>query len=442
MNVASFLLLLSAPTARKSASSLAIRITGLALGFLQAVLCARLLGAEGYGMLALALAVAQIAATVALLGLHGLAVRRVAELMAVKALREIRSFTGRALAIAAMTGLGASLILAGAAVAFAGWLAPYDGVLLAASLLVLPVALIQLFRGVTQGAGATVRSQLPGDIIRPALFCAALLIVAATGTMLTPSFGLLLLAAAWLLATAIGGVWCRTAISRPEIGRPDDVAPFRLLAAAIPFLGLNLGAIAMAEAGTLLLGLFAPPDEVGIYQPAARLLVLMTVPIQAAAIAFAPRIAELNARGEIAAISALTRRFTLVTTVGTVVVSLAMALTAPWLLALFGGEFASAAPLVWIFALTQIAHAACGPVGYLMTMTGRTGSALRGQLAGLTANLVGGVVLVYFYGAPGAAMAASFGILVWNFVLVVMVRRQFHFDPTLVSAFRRAPSAV
>lgn len=432
---------LARPLARTSATSLVIRIAGLTLGFLQAVLCARLLGVEGYGTFALALAVAQIAATFALLGLHNLAVRRVAELLANRASSEARRFAGRALGIATLAALALSGLLAVTVVALARWLEPYDAAILAAVLLVVPVTLILLLRGLTQGAGAIIGAQLPGEVLRPALFCLALLGVAATGTMLTPTYGLLLLAAAFAVAAAVAAAWCRLALRSGEEEAPPARSEFRLLPAAAPFLGLSLAAIAMTEAATLLLGLFAEPGEVGIYQPAARLLVLMTVPVQAAAMAFAPRVAQLSARGEIAAVGALTHRFTLATTIGTVVSSLAIALTAPWLLAMFGGEFASAAPLVWIFALTQIAHAACGPVGYLMTMTGRTGSALRGQLAGLAATLLGGAVLVYFFGAPGAALAASIGILVWNSVLVVLVRRQFHFDPTLVGAFRRAAGA-
>jgi O-antigen/teichoic acid export membrane protein len=433
---------LARPLARTSAMSLVIRLAGLTLGFLQAILCARLLGVEGYGTFALSLAVAQIAATFALLGLHNLAVCRVAELLANRASSEARRFAGRALGIATVAGLALSGLLAIAAVALAQWLEPYDAALLAAAMLIVPVTLMLLLRGLTQGAGAIIGAQLPGDVLRPALFCLALLGVSATGAMLTPTYGLSLLAAAFAVAAVVAAAWCRFAMPPGEAETPPACSDFRFLPAAAPFLGLSLGTIAMAEAATLLLGLFAEPSDVGIYQPAARLLVLMTVPVQAAAMAFAPRVAELNARGEAEAVVALTRRFTLATTAGTTIVSLPIAITAPWLLALFGDEFASAAPLVWIFAATQILNAASGPVGYLMTMTGRPGSSLRAQIAGLAVILAGGAVLVSLYGAGGAALATALGILVWNGALLRVVRRQLGFDPSLVSAFRRPAGAA
>ena len=46
------------PVARGSLMSIAIRVAALGLGFLQAVLTARLLGPEGYGTVAVALSIA------------------------------------------------------------------------------------------------------------------------------------------------------------------------------------------------------------------------------------------------------------------------------------------------------------------------------------------------------------------------------------------------
>ncbi|MEY4721179.1 MAG: hypothetical protein RIQ46_904, partial [Pseudomonadota bacterium] len=69
-------------------------------------------------------------------------------------------------------------------------------------------------------------------------------------------------------------------------------------------------------------------------------------------------------------------------------------------------------------------------------MTGRTGLAVLGQSAGIAANLAVGMLLIPQQGAAGAASAAVAALVVWNLVLVVVVRRKLGFDPTLLSALR------
>lgn len=71
-----------AAIARGAVASIVIRTTAIGLGFIQAVLTARLLGPEGYGIVAVALSVATVAATLSVLGLGPLAVRELARLVA------------------------------------------------------------------------------------------------------------------------------------------------------------------------------------------------------------------------------------------------------------------------------------------------------------------------------------------------------------------------
>ena len=75
-------------------------------------------------------------------------------------------------------------------------------------------------------------------------------------------------------------------------------------------------------------------------------------------------------------------------------------------------------------------------LGILLAMTGRTGLAVLGQSAGIAANLAVGLLLIPQQGAAGAATAAVAALVVWNLVLVVVVRRKLGFDPTLLSALR------
>src|SRR5690606_9427459 len=146
------------------------------------------------------------------------------------------------------------------------------------------------------------------------------------------------------------------------------------------------------------------------------------LPVQAASMRFAPRIAELWERGRRDEIERLRRIFTYSTFTLTVCLALALVACGPLLMAAFGPEFEQSARLLWIVAVAQIFNAACGPVGMLLTMRGRTRAALSGQLAGLGVNCAIGLWLIGDYGAMGAAIAMAAGIVTWNLVMFVQVR--------------------
>jgi O-antigen/teichoic acid export membrane protein len=83
-------------------------------------------------------------------------------------------------------------------------------------------------------------------------------------------------------------------------------------------------------------------------------------------------------------------------------------------------------------------NAACGPVGYLLTMSGAGGRALAGQFGGLAVNAVVGILLIPAHGASGAVIAMAAGILVWNFAMLAMVKGRHRFDPSAAGAIARS----
>jgi O-antigen/teichoic acid export membrane protein len=191
---------------------------------------------------------------------------------------------------------------------------------------------------------------------------------------------------------------------------------------ALPFLAMALVGILLGEINTLLLGWLATPHEAGLFQPVARLAPVMVLPVQAAGMRFAPRVAELWEQGKLQEIAHLRRVFTLWTLALTILVAVALAAAGPWILAAFGRDFSASAPLLWIIAGAQIFNAACGPVGMLLTMRGRGNAALAGQLSGLAVSCALGVWLIPDRGAAGAAVAMAGGIVAWNVVMLAQLR--------------------
>ncbi|MCT2557810.1 oligosaccharide flippase family protein [Tsuneonella sp. YG55] len=434
---------LNAPFARATGASIAIQLGAVGLAFGQALLAARLLGAAGYGSVAWAMSVVSVIATVCLLGFGPLAVREIAARRAAGDTAGLSSFVAVSVAVVGLLSIAA----AAGFVWFAGrasWIAgDYREVLALCGLLIPPLAIIALLRGVAQGFGRALLAQVPGDLVRPGILIAAMTAAFVTGTAFGPvPFIRTAIAGTWIAALLLGYLLWRDELS--ALPAPERGARARShLVAALPFLGLGLTGLLEAEASTLMLGWLAGPFETGIFQPVVRIAPLIMLPVQAALMQFAPLVAGHWQRGEIGQIHALTVKFTILTVLVTAGVALAIALAGPLLLGVFGSDFAQGAHLLWFIAAAQVFNAACGPVGTLLIMSDRSGWTLAGQLLGLAVNVAVGLALIPAFGALGAALGMAGGIAAWNLALVVAVRRRFGFDPTLLGAVaalgRRSP---
>jgi O-antigen/teichoic acid export membrane protein len=192
------------------------------------------------------------------------------------------------------------------------------------------------------------------------------------------------------------------------------------------------------EMNTLLLGWLASPHEAGVFQPIVRLTPVLTLAVQAAAMGYAPHVASLWERGERHRIRSATAKFTLTTSFLTLVAALAIAASGPLLMWIFGPEFRQSAPLLWYIAAAQVFNAACGPVAPLLTMSGGSGRALWGLVAGLVVNISVAAMLIPDHGASGAAIAMASGIVVWNVIMLAMVRARYRFDPSLAGVISKS----
>ena len=411
----------SGPIARDAIRSVGIRVIGLILVFAQAVFAARCLGAEQYGIASVVLSLAHIASVLALFGLGQFAVREVARELGV----------GNAVAAATFASASFRWVLALSLSAGVGFIAlalarpipgAYRPALVVAAFVITPVALLQLQRGIAQGLGRIAAAQIPGEILRPGLLVMVLLTISAMWPGIDAPTYVIAFAGTAGVAMLIGHRLSLRVLVRTTGGRGPPGGWPSWGREALPFLGISLVGILLGEISTLMLGWLTSAREAGLFQPIARLAPLMALPVQAAGMRFAPRVAELWARHDHYAIARLRWIFTWATTALTAAIVLALVATGPMLMQFFGDEFVPSARLLGIVGAAQIINAACGPVGMLLAMRGRARSVLAGQLAGLAASFAIGIWLIPSEGALGAAVAMAVGIVTWNFVMLALLR--------------------
>ena len=422
----------SGQIARASAISLFIKVTGLGFSFAQAVLTARLLGAQGYGVVAVTISAVQVIATLCAFGFGPLAVREIpARIAAGEGERLYGFIRGAFIAVVALSVAGGAALAVVAGVTELVRPA-YRTTFEIAGLMVAPLAVIALLRGIAQGFGQIPMAQIPGELLQPVAIVIALGAVAVLGLSFAPTDFLWLTTGAALVAAVAAGVWVWRS-ERSNIVAEHSAGTSASFGAAFPFVALGLAALLQGEMNTLLLGWLGSSEQAGIFQPIVRFSSVLALPVNAAAMRFAPRVAELWQRGETVRIRSVTRKFTLTTTALTFVIALMIAAAGPWLMWLFGPDFLKSAPLLWVIAAAQVFNAACGPVGYLLTMSDRSGWALGGQAAGLAANALAAAILIPSYGAWGAVLGMAAGIAVWNLSMLAMARMRYGFDPSVAS---------
>lgn len=428
-----FRTILAGPIARGTVVSLVIRVAGIGLGVVQAILTARLLGPDGYGAIAFVLSISMIAATVVLAGTEMLAVREVAKYSAERDFLGLRGFLRAirimlvgaiVLGVAAMAILLANLTLA----------EEFRRVIIYAIVIFPILALVLQFQGVLCGLGHTALSQIPFLFLRPLVLVGVLAYCFAFSIGIGPEGYLYTVVVGAALALILAG-WTALRLT-PATDVPPQMFPAAtLFGLSAPFLAISVLGLLLAEINTLMLAWWTTPEETGLFQPIARIAPLMMLGAQAASVRYAPRVSELWARGEIERVAKITRLYTLATTGFAAIFAFCVILFDGAILGLFGEAFAVHTIALWWVAGAQVFNAACGPVALLLTMTDRANSAVWPQALTLVLVVSVGYFLIPALGVLGAAITFSAATVFWNVLMLIAVVRKMKIDPSIFGMF-------
>ncbi|MGB5835271.1 MAG: polysaccharide biosynthesis C-terminal domain-containing protein [Thiohalocapsa sp.] len=430
--------LLRGRVAKGAIGTLGLQVTEAGMGFVTALVLARMLGAAEYGAYAFALSFAYVLVIPALLGHNTLAVKETSALMAVEAWGRMRAFLIGARVrvlvssfLAVVAGLGLLLMLGQA-------LAPSVKAASMLALALVPVnAMLRLHEGIMAGIGRVVVALLPDRAFRPSLFLALTLgaywvhgdlrsgSTAVALNLSATALGLVLLVAFWLRfrPTEIRGV----AVDPAGDKGFGDALPFALMA------GLS---VINAQADVLMLGFLSTPDAVGVYKVASRVATLVAFALTAVSAPLAPRVAALHAMGKHADIQNLASKAALATTALALPMAALLIIGGRWVLSLFGSEFQQGALVLSVLSTGQFVIAAMGVVSLLLSMTGHQTVVARTLAVTALLNVVLNAALIPQYGASGAAVATTITLFTWSLALAVSVRKRLNINATVFSGIR------
>lgn len=187
--------------------------------------------------------------------------------------------------------------------------------------------------------------------------------------------------------------------------------------------------LVLSWADTAMLSAWLTEADVAHYRAAFRLAALLTFTQFAVNALGAPTFGALHAAGDGEGLRRTVHRIGWLNTAVAVPGLLFLLVLGPWLLSWWGPAFAreEAVTALGLLAVSQAINALSGPVMYLLNMTGgeRAGLVILGVSA--VVQLASGLWLVPVHGLVGAALSAALGMVVWNGVGLVWVRRQHGF---------------
>lgn len=403
--------------------------TFLALGLM--VTLARLLGADGYGIYAYVLALVEIVAIPARSGLRDLTVREVA------AYREKHAW-GLMQGVLKFGLVGILLLgVVVGAVAWStkgwftgGWSAEKINTL-GWGLLLLPLMALSNFAGAAlRGLKNIVQGLLPDSILRRA----GLLIVCGgvwwlSPESLTPS-GAMSFHALAAGGAFLAGTWMFLRVVPDQTGTaPAEYRIKEWLASLGPLSLISGMQMINSRADIVMLGIFRPSSEVGIYRIAAQGGLLVAFGLKAVNMAVAPHFSSLWASEDIERL----QRVVTVAARAALFVALPVALVFIVggdlvLEFVFGEEYASGHAALAIISVGQVINTAIGSVMLLLNMTGHERLVVRGLAVAASSNIVLNLLLIPVWGMTGAAIATVVTFGIWNFGLWWFTKRRLNID--------------
>jgi len=430
---------LRAQLLRGGVGSVAVKIVATGLSFAVAVVLARLLGPEGYGIYAYAFALVSILAIPAQFGLPNLVIRETAKAQAREDWGLMRGLWRWATGMAGAISIALALIAGIAAWIFADHFDEAQLATFAWGLLLIPLIALGNLRGAAlRGLRKVVAGQLPESVLRPGLLVLAVLAAAWFwgAEALGPAHAMALHAVAAAAAFAVGAWMLMQA--RPSETRAAATAPVyqaRTWAAAAVPLALLMG-MQMINQHTdiLMLGLFRPAEEVGIYRVVVQGGLLVVFGLQAVNMVVAPQFARLHSLGDkvsLQRVATLSARAALAIALP---VALAFVLFGEQILGwVFGPAFAPGDIALAIIAVGQLVNAGVGSVGYLLNMTGHERDTARGVAIAASCNVILNLILIPPLGMNGAAIATALTFLIWNAILWKDAARRLGIDSSGLS---------
>ncbi len=304
--------------------------------------------------------------------------------------------------------------------------------------LLLPInTILQITCASIQGMKRVVLSQIPQNIIRPILFGIVLVVGSAISDVNFLASEAMLLNVTSAFLTLIITVMIYKSITPPEI--ITSSAKFEVktwFKTALPLLLVSGFIMLMNRLDILMLGAMMSASEAGIYSVSSRVAELASFGLVVVNAVMAPMIADMFASKKHEELQKIVSQSVLGISLVTLFISMVLIVFGKNIISLFGEGFEAGEKALYILVIGQFVNSLTGSVGFLMTMTGRQKAAAKILGSVAIINVFLNLMLIPEYGMEGAAYATAASMMLWNVLMVWVVRKKVGVYPTVFSVGR------
>ncbi|MFN6946479.1 MAG: flippase [Cytophagaceae bacterium] len=218
-----------------------------------------------------------------------------------------------------------------------------------------------------------------------------------------------------------------TSSDSPIAYEPSAIPPLKnLLMVSTPMFLITAMGYINNQIGVLLLGGMKSEREIAYYAVAAKLATLIHFVLQAINSMIAPKFAELYHSGMMKELKRVIHKSTKLIFYSTAPILTGLLIFGRLVLKIFyGEEFIIAYTPLLILIVGQFVNTISGSVGYFLTMTGNEKTVSLIISASSLINIITAYLLIPLYGINGAAIASSLCLIIWNLLMVVVIRLRY-----------------
>jgi len=183
----------------------------------------------------------------------------------------------------------------------------------------------------------------------------------------------------------------------------------------------------MTWSDTLMVGYFLDAENVGFYRVAFKIATLITFAQFAVNAQIAPQISAAWKAKDLQGLQASVHRVALLNAAMGVPAFIVLTGWGDFFLSFFSensSEILAQTGLLRILCIGQIVNALCGPVMYLLNMTGHESSARNTMTLAVVVNILANAAMIPTLGLEGAAWATTLTMSLWNLWALVAVYRK------------------
>ena len=288
-----------------------------------------------------------------------------------------------------------------------------------------------------RGLKMVIFSQIPEQIISPALLLITVGIAAVILPVLTSTHTIALYLACAILALII--LACVFHFKQPPELQGSHADISRSIAWRRSLIGLSLLSglqLLTPQVAVIGLGATGQLEAVAEIKLATSITVFGIFVVQVINFVYGPQVSQSHALDDRQRIQSLAGRAVAMGALGAIPILLALAVCAsPIVRMVYGEQYTGAVTPVQILAGAYAVRTLFGPCGVFLTMTGNQRSAIRGHLVGLAILFLLMLLLVPSTGATGAAIAVAAALMLTQMHMHFNLKRLTSIDSSLWAAF-------